>query len=1544
MNNKQMILTVAMATVVLLGFAICFSDETEAVDVDSASALADELSNADGEKAITLTTDITDFASLVTIGNGADVTLDLAGFDISMTGDGRIVVDSGASLTVLDSSSASVSEQGNVSGIEGDMIEVEGTLNIQGGTFDCSGSDTIHIRDKGTLNMTDGAVNNGEGTSVYFRGTANLLGGEVGKVTGHSSNCPVVNIGSPGDIGPVIGELASGEKAVVNFYSGTVKSVTNTISPQSSFTEDALFEDSSIKDYIIPGYVVIEDTETGLFHLKTNDESSSVAKIEREYFTIYHLDFGDASNSMRNGDTLTLLTDCEQKLPIPVYDAIVDLNGFDVTVTGDDSVGIEIRTVYGLKDWDPDMVVTIRSVDGASVSAATPITVKSGNSHYTLTLNIEGDVTLAPTSNGGSIVLDTAARMSYTDTNVNSIDNGGFLAELEDGTKYIFGSVAKALDADADKSVTLLNDYSLGSLGIDGEQGLTYTVDLNGKTVSPEYGEALKLYGDGAAFIIKNGKLQSVSDAVSIGISDPIDNDISVTFENVDIVSNGTYAIVNNGTSSGMGISMTGGSVSAVNGFAAYLPADGDYSFEYVTIEGLNGIQFCGSGTLTVRNCDITATAEHYENGFYKNAADKDGAISDGAAISVISRGGGYQTDSSKSELIIDGGSYTSNNNSAVSTYRIERIGSEEAGMWVTGDDCQIITQSYVGSVEIRAGAFESGSGCDAVSYDELDTDAYTISGGTFKSPVDEVLLDDEYTLDESGNVVLKDQENAFFEIEGRAQYPTLEDAIAAVPSGVPSTIKLLKDATGSPSAILIDGEKILTIDLSGYILTFSTTGYALEIKGEASVTITNSSDSGKVLFTAGKDHILVENGKMTVGDVVLESTVTPESGYGPIFFRVGSGNTVTNNAHLVVGNDAKLIYSGASIHEPGTADGVTFIMANSGSYPIQIDYSGTMKANGPQYINSGIYVNGNVAFDSENNKSNIVINVTGGTVTGGNATGIYGAGFADYNISGGEITGSTGIEVRAGKLTVSGNPTITATGEFSCVPNTNGATIHGAAVAVSQHATNYILETTISGGTLIGAHAFHQVTAMESNDPSKVSVAISDGTFRGTVESEDLTGFITGGTFDTDVTEYCQDGLVAVGDTGSFTVQKGYTVTFMVDDTEYAVYRIAQGQPVGDLPELPLPAGYGAVWTNSDGTELSSDDVPGQDVTVSAVQFVRDISVEVITDIDGNGDVRFTMTAHSDLDLDYTYLWEYEGSDESYTSESILSMGVGTYTATVTGTDAYGITGTATTQFVYRMALPEDPSEVPEVPQFDISHDGDDYSAEVSAGSVSFVSGGEYSDVDIGVTFKDEGGDKVADIVLDANVQGGVITITVGEVESSIVDGVMNEVSEAEGAPVAVDVTIDSKVQGYQMIIKIPVPLNDGDRKYVGSAVAYYTVDGVNHLVENTRVYFNEETGQSEVWVYTDRNTPYTVIPVTYSSTPVTESDPTLPSVPDSPDTPETPSNPGHDDELAPLPPVIVKEPEDAQDSTVEIVACAAAAVVAALMAAFLIMEYRRR
>ena len=51
-----------------------------------------------------------------------------------------------------------------------------------------------------------------------------------------------------------------------------------------------------------------------------------------------------------------------------------------------------------------------------------------------------------------------------------------------------------------------------------------------------------------------------------------------------------------------------------------------------------------------------------------------------------------------------------------------------------------------------------------------------------------------------------------------------------------------------------------------------------------------------------------------------------------------------------------------------------------------------------------------------------------------------------------------------------------------------------------------------------------------------------------------------------------------------------------------------------------------------------------------------------------------------------------------------------------------------------------------------------------------------------------------------------------------------------------------------------------------------------------------------------------------------------------------------GSDDEFVPLPPVTVTgQKQSSDDETVKVVACAAAAVVATLVAAFLVMVYRK-
>lgn len=185
----------------------------------------------------------------------------------------------------------------------------------------------------------------------------------------------------------------------------------------------------------------------------------------------------------------------------------------------------------------------------------------------------------------------------------------------------------------------------------------------------------------------------------------------------------------------------------------------------------------------------------------------------------------------------------------------------------------------------------------------------------------------------------------------------------------------------------------------------------------------------------------------------------------------------------------------------------------------------------------SGVTMNGNIGEGTSNKLTvdGATINVTG--------HGIYQAGCADTNftINNSVITGGcTGIEVRAGKLTVT-NSTITGKGEFAVKPNGDGTTTDGAGIAIAQHTTKQPIDVTIAGGTVTGEYAVYESNPQKNSaaDIAKVKVAVTGGTFNGKIYSEDVASFITGGTFNTNPKDY-------VPTTGYTVAKKGdvYTVS----------------------------------------------------------------------------------------------------------------------------------------------------------------------------------------------------------------------------------------------------------------------------------------------------------------------------------------------------------------------------------------------------------------
>lgn len=545
-------------------------------------------------------------------------------------------------------------------------------------------------------------------------------------------------------------------------------------------------------------------------------------------------------------------------------------------------------------------------------------------------------------------------------------------------------------------------------------------------------------------------------------------------------------------------------------------------------------------------------------------------------------------------------------------------------------------------------------------------------------------------------------------------------------------------------------------------------------------------------------------------------------------------------------------------------------------------------------------------------------------------------------------ITGTSGIEIRSGSLSITGNPMITATGEFYCAPESSGHTTSGVALAICQHTTQQKIDVDISGGTFKGDYGVYEDNPQQ-NPPTSIgtiSIAISGGNFKGDTAAVRIVDFekmtdsrITGGTFSSDVSQYCVDDYVTVNDgNGNYVAQHGYTVTFIVNGVE-TIERVPFEHAASNVPAFPTAdAGYGYTWMNGDNLWIATSPII-EDIKVTATLVIADIVVEIVYGTDGDGQTMFTAVPSSSVAVDYEYKWLYEGKPGVTigTDGYITNQGVGAYSVLVTGYDANVVFGYGYAMFTYRMPAPIDPDEP--VPEYDIVQSGQGLDMTIEGTEILITSSGTHSDVDIQLGFTDPGYGHVADIQITADVTGGDIVLKVTPTDGSDVANENASSSEYRDETVSVDVVIDTKVTSYDMIIKIPIPSTSGSQ-YLSGAVAFYTDEhGVTTPVECYIV--GTEGKGSEVWIYTDHNTQYTVVPMSYSESVYSD---TLPSTPQEPDNPGVINPPIFDDDDEYVPPIYVPSgSSSSDDETVKIVACAAAAVVAAIMAAFLILGHRR-
>ena len=320
----------------------------------------------------------------------------------------------------------------------------------------------------------------------------------------------------------------------------------------------------------------------------------------------------------------------------------------------------------------------------------------------------------------------------------------------------------------------------------------------------------------------------------------------------------------------------------------------------------------------------------------------------------------------------------------------------------------------------------------------------------------------------------------------GDTGYASLKEAFDAVDTaGMNVEIVLQKNVTDAPELRPASTSTTVTVNLNGHNITFA---------------------DGAHFYVGGNNTL-----NLTGTGVVAESTAQ----YAPVYVT-GSAADTNNKAVVNVGAGVTLLgWAGVFVDK--------FQSYNSG---IEVNIAGTLNAQGN---GTAVYVNGGIT--NVDDKAPVINILSTATLTSADGCGMYLAGYANTTIAdSASITGTTGIEIRAGKLTVNGG-TITGTAQSTTVTaNGNGSTTQGAGVAIAQHTSCLPIEVTISNGTITGATALNEANPQNNSSESTAqeSISVVGGNFVGAISSETVNGFISGGTFSQAFnTDYVKSGYM---------------------------------------------------------------------------------------------------------------------------------------------------------------------------------------------------------------------------------------------------------------------------------------------------------------------------------------------------------------------------------------------------------------------------------
>ena len=557
----------------------------------------------------------------------------------------------------------------------------------------------------------------------------------------------------------------------------------------------------------------------------------------------------------------------------------------DLTISGGTVNGNVLSVNYGSAEGKVAKV----SITGGTVNGALDTRSYDPSTNELTSIDDATKATIKVT--GGTFKEDPS---KYVVENSGVTPNGdgtfgvakAYLAKVGDTSYYTMDEAFKA-QTTSGETIVLLRDYTTGSTFNSGS--IDRTVDLDGHTWTctgtDANSAAFEINNPNATLTVKNGKVVS-SQLVGLipsamGGTIKYDNS-SLEFDGVVMTTTAHSGIETNGNNTNDTVTLRNSTLNVPNGFGIYFPSSGTLTIDNSVINAKTmGVQVC-SGSLNISGAGTAITVSG--DGIDKTI--NDGAIEDGAAISIVNRAG-YK---GLSNIEVKGGTFTAKDgNAAVKAYN-----------WK-----------------------------DLTPSDFTQNDKVSVSGGTFSSAVDKSLCAEGYIPTQNADGTYGVKEGKYVaEIDSQG-YESLTEAVAAAEDG--QTVTLLADAAED---VVIS--KSITLDLGGKTLTNTNAGKATISVQSGTVTVKN----GNVVGGTGYYNIEVtkdSNANLTLTDVAATAGNTGSSmidNWGTLTITSG---TYTGGLDTVKNEpSAKLNITGGTFTlTKGNSDGFTGVVFNYGELTI---------------------------------------------------------------------------------------------------------------------------------------------------------------------------------------------------------------------------------------------------------------------------------------------------------------------------------------------------------------------------------------------------------------------------------------------------------------------------------------------------------------------------------------------------------------------------------------------------------------------------------